>query len=180
MNELSPIAALRQDHVEALAETHVLVADTLGLEEADWSQVKEKVANQFSDLRRLLLRHFQQEEQALYPEVIQLVSEGAPEVDILADFFQEATDADLAAHGLLRSRLHEVATLLARMEPPGEDFASASAALQTTLQFSRNLLSRHAEKEETLVFPILERLLDEKQMAAVRERMAAVQKGAVS
>lgn len=174
MDELSPVAELLTDHTQTKADIDALAADTLDLKQEDWSQIKEEVSQRFAHFQQTLLRHFRREEEALYPDALQMVSEGAPEVDIIADFFRDATDSDLSAHTLLRGRLQEIAGKLTQLAREGEGFAPLALDLQGSLQAARDLLARHVEKEETLIFPMLARLLDAGQMAAVRERLAAV------
>lgn len=174
MSELSPIAVLLADHAEAKSQLAALVAETLELREEEWPQVREEVSRRCANFQHLLLHHFRREEEGLYPDVAQMVSEGAPEVDILAGFFREATDSDLAAHAILRSRLQEIAGVLERLKRPGEGFTPLASELHQALEATREVLSRHVEKEETLVFPMIARLLEAGEMMAVRDRLAAI------
>jgi len=175
MGETSPIQVLLTDHVAARAEMDAVAANTIGLSAAGWPGVAAEVGGRCGALHQLLLLHFRREEDGLYPDIVRMVSEGASEVDIIAGFFREATDHDLVAHTTLRGRLLEIKELVAAMGQPERDANQVARELQATVASTRDLLNRHAEKEETVVFPMIARLLSEDQMEAVRARLAAIE-----
>lgn len=139
---------------------------------------EEALAKGLSGVRGTLLLHFRKEEEGLFPEVQQMVSEGAPAVDIIAGFFREQSDEDLKAHTLLRGRMLEMSELLARLAASGGGSGKVLERLGLAAEATYGLLQRHARKEETVVFPIIERLLDEAQMAVVAGRMGSIERSA--
>ena len=176
MGDWSPAEELRREHEAALSGLRQLRSAVEGHsgDSGGTPALPPEFTRQLDALRNALLLHFRKEEQGLYPDVRKIVAEGAPEVDILGQFFGEAADDDLTAHHLLRARMREArdaAMALGRSE--GAD-ASALSALRTAIHLALDLLARHAEKESAVVFPMVVRLLDESQMAAAGERMRAI------
>ena len=170
MSERTPVDALRAEHEVVRGKMSELAEAVLGLraeEGKQWGEVGEGLCSRAAELRDALVMHVRKEEEGLFPDVIGMVSRGAPRVDILSSFFGAEADDDLKAHTLLRSRLKEVAALLDGAEEAGECDTATAARLGTVLE-------RHAKKEHELVFPMIERLLDDSQMAAVGERLAKI------
>ncbi len=178
MHDVSPVEILLQDHAAAREQLSALAADTADLAPAEWAQTPARIGGRFAALRALLLRHFRREEEAVYPDIMQMVSEGEPEVDIIAGFFRQATDADLVAHTTLRGKMQVISKMLAEMRVSEGDLAPLAQDLGAGMKFARDLLYRHTEKEETIIFPMIERLLSEEQLTAVRARMDAIGSGA--
>ena len=139
---------------------------------ADESRAWAGLRKRLDEVRALLLLHFRKEEDGLFPDVVSLVSRDAPRVDILTHFFGEEADDDLKAHTLLRGRLRELTEMLEGEAAGLGD--EAQPRLESLLGMSRDLLERHAAKEHKLVFPMIERLLDESQMAAAQDRMESL------
>jgi hemerythrin-like domain-containing protein len=125
-------------------------------------------------LRDALLLHFRREEEALFPDLVDLMSEDAPEADIIAGFFRQESDDDVSAHTTLRLALHGIANLLEQMAVPNARPQHSVSALRDRFERARDLLSRHAEKEETVIFPMVERLLEEAQLRAIAARLATI------
>ncbi|MCJ7750355.1 MAG: hemerythrin domain-containing protein, partial [Armatimonadetes bacterium] len=75
---------------------------------------------------------------------------------------------DIAAHVEIEERLKEMDALLERLAE-GE---AVGAALGDTARAMADVLTRHAVKEDTEVFPMMVRVLSEEQLANVAERMA--------
>lgn len=179
MSERSPTDELRAEHDVAFAKMDSLADAVARLQrsEADRSaDVGEGADACAAEVQRALLLHFRKEEEGLFPDVLSVVSRGAPRVDILSHFFGGEADDDLKAHALLRGRLKDVRGLLDEAAQAGQLDRAAAARLDTLVGLTKDLLGRHAKKEHELVFPMIERLLDEPQMAAVRERMREISK----
>lgn len=175
--ERSPTDELREEHDVALAEMARLretAATLLRGGESVPEDAGDELSARLADLGRTLGLHFRKEEEGLFPEVQEMASEGAPRVDILSEFFGEEAEEDLMAHHLLRGRLREVGELVQGVAEAGEVDGESSGRLRGLVESMQDLLARHARKESELVFPMVERLLDEKQVAAVRERFAAI------
>ena len=174
MSETSPTAILKQDHVVAFTTVDALAQDLAYPEDVFWAKTAEGIHGRVAALRDALLVHFRREEEALFPEVVDLVSEDAPEADIIAGFFHQESDDDLSAHTTLRLALHGIANLLERMTAPNARPQHSITALRDRFARARDLLSRHVEKEETVIFPMIERLLEEEQLRAIAVRLAAI------
>lgn len=177
MNETSPIGELRADHDAALAKMNELAEAVSRLQNARAAgpmQAGEEVQALTGQLQRALLLHFRKEEEALFPDLLAMVSRGAPAVDILSQFFGEEADDDLKAHALLRGRLRDLCAVMKDASERGRLDEAGAARLDTLVSLTKDLLERHAKKEHELIFPMIARLLDESQMAAVRERMKEI------
>jgi iron-sulfur cluster repair protein YtfE (RIC family) len=173
-----PTDQLRLEHEVALASMRRLrdaCRDQSAVVHDAASNHMETAGAILSQVRTALLLHFRKEEEGLFPDVQQMVSQGAPAVDIIAGFFREQSDDDLKAHTLLRGRLLEMAELVASLRSSGTRREEAAKQLQLKAESTHDLLARHADKESTLVFPIIERLLDKAQMAAVAARIQVIE-----
>jgi iron-sulfur cluster repair protein YtfE (RIC family) len=181
-----PTDQLRREHEVALASMRQL-RDACR-ESAEWGcrgrpavahdasgKHMEGVGAMLSQVRSMLLLHFRKEEEGLFPDVQQMVSEGAPAVDIIAGFFREQSDDDLKAHTLLRGRMTEMGELLASLRSSETRCEETAKQLQLKAESTHDLLARHADKENTVVFPMIERLLDKPQMAVVVGRIQAIE-----
>jgi len=178
MTEARPTDELRREHekgVTAMRRLWEHCRDRPPVAHPTWAGHIASVGAALSELRSLLGMHFRKEEEGLFPDVRRMVSEGAPAVDIIASFFQDQSDEDLKAHSLLRSRMAEMADLAARLQSREGHCEEAAKELEAKAAFTCDLLERHAGKENTAVFPLIERLLDKSQMSAVAERMQAIQ-----
>jgi len=174
MSETSPTAILKQDHVAAFAVVDALTRDLAYPEDVFWAKVAEGIHGRVAALRDALLLHFRREEEALFPDLVALVSEEAPEADIIAGFFRQESDDDLSAHTTVRLALYDIANLLEQMAAPNARPQHSISALRDRFGRARDLLSRHVEKEETVIFPMAERLLEEEQLRAIAARLAAI------
>ncbi len=180
MTEMGPIAELRGEHDVVLAKMNELAQGVVRLqtgEEANWAEMGQEVGARAAEVQEGLVVHFRKEEEGLFPDVLSMVSRGAPRADILSHFFQDEADDDLKAHTILRGRLRDVRAVLEGAGQAGELDGAGAARLKTLVGLAKDLMERHAKKEHELVFPMIERLLDESQMAAVRERMRGISKG---
>ena len=178
MSDISQMAILRQEHDLAVDLMNRLrdVAAPLASGAAN-AQALASARDTLARLRPALLLHFRVEEEGLYPDVQQTVAADAPRVDILSAFFGDESDDDLKAHTLLRARVQEIAGTLDRARE-GHLGAEAASRLHAAIELAHGLLTRHAHKETTLIFPMIERLLDRSHMAAAEERMRTVREAA--
>jgi len=182
MSERSATDELREEHRSAILQMSQLEAalgSLAGPVQGVAAEVKSSIKARIESLRGHLFLHFRKEEEGLYPEVQRMVAEGAPRVDILTQFFSQAADSDLTAHHLLRVRLREMQELAEGIERcTGEAGGRAPAGpvetLRSLVSTSFDLLTRHIEKEDGLVFPMIERLLEPAQMEAAAARMREI------
>jgi len=172
-----PLDKLRHDHAaatQAVKAVADLVADLTGAPSTAWPGIGERLRSSIEGLAQNLLLHFRLEEEALFPQVRAMMSEGAPAVDILSQFLDGEADDDLTAHFLMRSRLRELTSVLDAGQQAGGLAADQLAAIRTTTNLLADILRRHADKEHRLIFPMIERMLDAGQMAQVAERMRKI------
>ena len=178
MDEKTPTDELRDEHEHARAaiaalqrKIDVLCAST----DSTWPEVAGEIRGDLDEFCRGLLLHFRKEEEGLFPEVLKMVSKGAPRVDILGDFLDGEADDDLKAHHLLRSRVRQLRELLDDADKADGLDPETSGRLRGRAGAPPELRGRPAAKEHKLVFPMIERLLDPQQMAAAGERIRALQ-----
>jgi len=172
-----PLDKLRHDHAvatQAVKAVADLVADLTGSAPTPRPDIGERLRTSVEELAQILLPHFRLEEEALFPQVRAMMSEGAPAVDILSQFLDGEADDDLTAHFLMRARLRELASDLDAGQQAGGLAADELAAIRATTNLLADILRRHAEKEHKLIFPMIERMLDAGQMAEVAERMGQI------
>jgi hemerythrin-like domain-containing protein len=178
MSSTSQLAILRHEHDVAIGlMTSILDQAQAFASSSSGSQSPADMRRAMQELGDAMLLHFRVEEEGLYPRARQIAAEGAPRVDILTSFFNEESDDDLKAHALLRARLKELGAMLDRARTDGLS-AELAARLASAAHATHDLLSRHASKETTLIFPLIERFLDTAQMAAVEERMRSIRQSA--
>ena len=177
MSERLPTDELRAEHDVALGQINELVEAAAGVrnrESRAWEEVGRGLRERVEELGGALLLHFRKEEEGLFTDVVAMVSKDAPRVDILAHFFEEEADDDLKAHTLLRGRLKELTALLDKAEKARKLEAEEAARFDLLANLARDLLERHAKKEHELVFPMIERLLDDEQMRAAWTRIREI------
>jgi hemerythrin-like domain-containing protein len=177
MSQRSPIQELQREH-------QFLVADIKDLEETMraardglsewWAANAGSFRARLDMFRQHLDMHFRREEEGLFPDAQQMVSERAAPSGILGQFFAAEAEDDMNAHATLRSRAQEMVAVSDEMEEAGGSDEQSINRLRTLVHLARSLLERHAEKEDRLVFPMIERSLDPLQMERVRSRMGAL------
>jgi hemerythrin-like domain-containing protein len=172
----SPVEGLLQEHQAALGAFDALTDDVAGViaGATAWEEVAEHLEPRLHALYQLLLIHFRKEEEGLFAEAMELAAEEASEAGLLARFFAEQADDDILAHTTLRIQMREMEALLPDIRETDGAGRRTPGELHDALLFSRDLLRRHARKEETVIFPLIERLLTEEQMAAVRRRIEEI------
>ena len=95
-------------------------------------------------------------------------------MDVVSRFFAEEGEDDFNAHSVLMIRTAEMVKLLDGVEQAGRLDEQVLARLRTLMNLTRSLLERHAEKEDKLIFPMVERALKPEQMDLVRARIEAL------
>ncbi|MBN1459590.1 MAG: hemerythrin domain-containing protein [Armatimonadetes bacterium] len=167
----SMLEELRREHEAVLAGVRAMIEEVERVEAAGAEPTPEAIAacrERVHSLRRAFTIHRCHEEVALFPEVEQFVSQGAPRVDILGSFFAGEAEDDITAHVEIEQRLERLDALLEQLAE-GND---ARAVLGDTARALADLLSRHAKKEDTEIFPLMLRTLTENQLNNIAERLA--------
>jgi hemerythrin-like domain-containing protein len=124
---------------------------------------------QVKALRRSLVIHRAEEEIGLFPEVEALVAEGPEDTDVLRQFFAGEAEDDITAHVAIEQGVHDIASLLDGLKRRDTD--ELRLKLFEAARATTGLLGRHARKEDTVIFPMILRVLSEEQIAAVTARM---------
>lgn len=177
MSEGLPLEELRSEHEVALDVMRQVAEEARAITAgapSEWGLEADRLLWRLRELRRALLLHFRKEEDGLFPDVRAQVAEGAPPKDILSQFFSDQADDDLKAHQLLRQRAQSLLRQLQELQRTGRLDVASCKPLPALADSALDLLRRHAQKEDRLIFPMVERLLDDNQIAAVRERMRAI------
>jgi hemerythrin-like domain-containing protein len=172
--ELSATEELLRDHELLLSQVEDLRASLLALRpgavanlELAEGRLRARTGAFWKDLRL----HFLREEIGLFAEAHRLVTE-APQPDRpLAAFLAGETEEDLSAHVGISKRMNEAIKLVEEIEAAGLLATQDLARLRTMVGIALGLLSRHAAKEESLIFPTLARALTPRQLAAIRTRL---------
>ncbi len=175
MSSWSPTVHLRQEHTHALGILDALndTVNSVRTGGGTWEHTRPAVAAGLGRLNDVLLVHFRKEEEGLFPDLLTRAMEGSEEAGILAGFLAGESDEDVTAHTAIRLRLRELTSVLTRAEEQGAG-EGGFEEIHDGLVFCRDLVRRHCDKEEMIIFPLIERLLGPKQMAEVRRRMASV------
>jgi hemerythrin-like domain-containing protein len=118
-----------------------------------------------------LLHHFRQEQEGLYPEAQQLISQGAERGDVFGCFFAAEAEEDLGAHAALGERLEEMMGLLEAAEQAQQLETGPLARLRSMMGLTHQLFDRHADKEDRFIYPMLQQALTSEQRHRVRQRL---------
>jgi len=177
MSVRSPIEEMRKEHQALLNDAKELEATVRGLEAGtgeSWDRVGGSLPERLEMFHRGLLLHFRREEEGLFPDARRMVSERARRADVVGQFFAEEAEDDVSAHAVLAARTQETAALVAQIEQAGSLDQRSLARLRTLVNLTRGLLERHAEKEDKLIFPMIQRSLDPAQLEQVNQRLQAL------
>ena len=128
-----------------------------------------ELRRQVKALRRTFVIHRTEEEIGLYPEVEARLAEQGAEADALREFFAGQAEEDLAAHAAFDRGVHDLESLLAALKR--RDTGQLRTKLFEAARAATGLLTRHAHKEDTVIFPMILRVLSEEQIATVTTRM---------
>ncbi len=174
MPELSATEELLRDHRVLLSEVEALRESLLTLRigpvadlEIAEGRLRARMTAFWKDWRLHCLR----EEMGLFAEAHRLVAEAAEPDRSLAAFLAGEAEEDLSAHVGISKRFYEALSLLEEIEGAGRLEEQELARLRTMVGLSFSLLTRHATKEESLIFPTLARALTPRQMAMIRKRL---------
>ncbi len=164
MRKDSPTDDLRREHRLVLAD---LTEAQVALQElkpgpgaAGPAQTLRSRLGQFQEG---LLLHFQREEQFVYPE--------ASRAGLLGEFMNSEAEEDLRAHQVISTRTEELIAAARGIAQAGEIDTQALSRLRTIFGLTRTLLERHASKEDTLIFPMIERGLSAEQLMVMKDHL---------
>jgi len=168
----TPFEELREEHTALLNEAQDIQSTVRALsggKEASLG-VSEILGDELEMFRGQLRMHFRKEEECLFPEAQRMISEGAATGDLFGRFFGEEAEDDMSAHSALSRRTNEMLEVTDGIADSGgsQDKARKLMALVNLIV---GLLERHAAKEETLIFPMLEKSLTTAQIETVRSRL---------
>jgi hemerythrin-like domain-containing protein len=135
------------------------------------SALDGRLRGRLARFQEALWHHFRREQDGLYPEARQLISQGAGRGDVFGQFFAGEAEEDLGAHETLRVRVDEMIQAVAAAEQAGQLEAGALARLRSALGLVCDLLHRHADKEDRFIYPMLQQALDWEQRQRVRQRL---------
>ncbi|MGD0111782.1 MAG: hemerythrin domain-containing protein [Armatimonadota bacterium] len=177
MSHASPLDELRREHQMVLADIadiHTAMRETATSTERAHDALRGSLRSRLDMFRQGILLHFRREEECLYPDVRLLVAQGAHGADILGQFLRSEAEEDMRAHQVIAARTEEIASLLAAGEQQGGLPALSLSHLRTLVGLTHDLVTRHAEKEDKMVFPLIERNLSGDQLAIIYERLRSV------
>lgn len=135
------------------------------------SALSGRLRGRLARFHEALGHHFRAEQEGLFPEVQQLISQGAGRGDVFGQFFAAEAEEDLGAHQTLRARVEEMIRVLAAAEQAGRLDAGSLARLRSVAGLMCDLLRRHADKEDRFIYPMLQQALDYEQRQRVRQRL---------
>ncbi len=169
----SPFEDLKEEHFALLTEVNDLRSTIRGLNRPDAGSLGggAVVRDELEMFRRRLRIHFRREEEGLFPEARRMISEGARGADVFGSFFAEEAEDDMGAHTALASRTQEMLELADQVGEGGRFDEAGSRRLLALVNLAAGLLQRHAAKEDTLIFPMIERSLKPEQVDDIRNRL---------
>ncbi len=177
MRVRSPFEDLREEHTALLQETRDLQSSVRSLVGAEASSAvggAGVVRDELEMFGRRWRVHCRREEEGLFPEARRIVSEGAKGADVFGSFLAEEAEDDMSAHAVVAGRAAEMLELASQIkEAGGADEASARKLLALS-NLTAGLLQRHAAKEDSLIFPMLEKSLQHEQVDVVRSRLQQI------
>jgi hemerythrin-like domain-containing protein len=173
METRSPFDELREEHVALLVDARGIQASLRGLTQPQTAALAggSLIRNTLDIFQRRLHAHFRREEEGAFPEARRMVSEGAQGADVFGRFFAEEAEDDMSAHAALARRANEMLEMAAQTEAAGGPDQASARRLLALADLTASLLERHAAKEDTLIFPMIERALTPAQVDAVRDRL---------
>ena len=180
MGQPSPIDDLKREHQTVLAEIKELEGRVQGLRRgaADTrGDARRELSDRLDMFRRSLMLHFKREEEGLFADAQRMVSERARKVEVLGQFFAGEEEDDMRAHAVLAARVEQMLRLLGAGGQAGGLDEQSLARLRAMVSTVRALLESHASKEDTMVFPMIQRALSAEQMETVRQRMVRLHLG---
>jgi hemerythrin-like domain-containing protein len=170
----SVLEALRRDHEQITGQMKALAEAVSELGGADRSRMPgliEQCREQVWSIKRAFLVHRCREEVGLFPDVERIAFRGAARVDALGAFFSGEAEHDIQAHLEVEKGLRKAADLLGSAARDEGDRKSTLGELREVAERTEDLMSRHAGKEDAVLFPTITQLLSAEQLAAVNERL---------
>lgn len=170
MSPASPIDELRKEHQRLLTDLKDL--QDSARESSD--QVTATGRDRIEMFQRALQIHFRREEEGLFPDARQLVARSSKRPALLSSFFGSEAEEDIAAHRVLAERTQQLLDLVWDISQAAKPDPPSMARLRALLGLTRGLFERHADKEDKLIFPMIERSLAPAQLEQVGERIHAL------
>ncbi|MCJ7752377.1 MAG: hemerythrin domain-containing protein [Armatimonadetes bacterium] len=172
----SPFEDLKDEHVALLTEMNDIQSSVRGLMGGDAASLGggAVLRDELEMFLRQLRFHFRREEEGLFPEAKRMISEGARGADVFGSFFAEEAEDDMSAHAALAQRANEMLNIAVQMEEAGSPDERSVQKLRAIAALTAGLLQRHAAKEDTLIFAMLEKGLKPDQVDHVSERLKEI------
>ena len=172
----SPFEDLKDEHVALLTEMNDIQSSVRGLMGTGEKYLSGGVVlrDELEMFQRQLRMHFRREEEGLFPEAKRMISEGAQGADVFGSFFAEEAEDDMSAHTALARRVNEMLEIGVQMEGTGLPGESSAQKMRALAALTLELLQRHAAKEDTLIFPMLEKGLTPDEVDQVSERLKEI------
>jgi len=172
----SPFEDLKDEHVALVTEMSDIQSSVRGLMGGEAGSLGSGAVlrDELEMFQRRLRIHFSREEEGLFPEAKRMISEGAQGADVFGSFFAEEAEDDMSAHAALAQRADEMLGIAVQMEAVGRPDESSVKKLRAVAALTAGLLDRHAAKEDTLIFPMLEKGLKPDQVDQVSERLKEI------
>jgi len=173
MQPRSPFEEMVQEHMALLTEVGDLQSSIRKLVNPETAALGGSgVVREALDLFQRRLRvHFRREEEGVFPDAQRMISEGAQGADVFGRFFAQEAEDDMSAHATLTRRANEMLEIAAQVEEAGGLDEASARRLLALVNLTASLLERHAAKEDTLIFPMIEKSLTPGQIGAVAERL---------
>lgn len=169
MSRRNPIEDLKRQHAVLAAEMNGIGELARRLQVDSPEELRAEFRERTGVLRRALDMHFLREEEALFPEARRMAAQGAVRSDLLGQFLEGEQEEDLRAHSVMSARMEQAEHLLA-MDMDGPILAKVKALVSATA----SLCGAHSAKENTMIFPIIERALTPEQQQEIWERMESL------
>jgi hemerythrin-like domain-containing protein len=176
---MNPIAHLLQEHRDIMAQVADLrqtVADLNARGEAALPAARPVLARIGQMMATQLARHAQKEDEVLFPAIEAVIgAEGGPTQVMRLEHGQIHRQGEL-----LRQTLHELnAVEHPKIEAGGAKLRELAAggsaeSLKANAEEIISLLDLHFGKEEQILFPLAESLLDNAALAAVAQKLEAL------
>ncbi len=173
MQTRSPFDELLKEHAGLISAAGALETSIRGLTKPDTAALSggAVVRDELDLLQRAMKLHFRREEEAVFPEAQRMVSEGATGADVFGRFFAQEAEDDMSAHAILTGRASEMIQIAQQIEGSSGLDGQAVLRLLALANLTMSLLQRHAQKEDTLIFPMIERSLTPDQVDIVSQRL---------
>lgn len=164
MPEDSPMEDLRREHRTVLAD---MAEAQVALQELRPGPgalgAGQLLRSRLGQFQEGVLMHFQREEVYVYP--------GASRAGLLGEFLNSEAEDDIRAHQVVSLRTAELIELSENLARGVEIDGQELARLRTIFALTHTLLERHAAKEDTLVFPMIERGLSAEQLGTMKDNL---------